>query len=241
MERAVAAAASYCGAAPLPEELLLRWNLDPVLLCVLAALALAGSRLPPGPRRKALLGGVAALFIAFVSPLCALSSGLFSARSVHHLVIVGIAGPLLGYGLRRPGLPFGALTALHILIFWFWHLPEAYAAALSDALLYWLMQLSLLGSATILWARLLGGELGSTGVAALAALMGQMGLLGALLTFAPEPLYAPHLVTAPIYGLTALEDQQLAGLIMWVLSLPIYALAALPLLSRMASSKEVAT
>jgi cytochrome c oxidase assembly factor CtaG len=40
------------------------------------------------------------------------------------------------------------------------------------------------------------------------------GLLGALLTFANAPLYRYHATGA--WGLSPLEDQQLAGLIMWV-------------------------
>jgi cytochrome c oxidase assembly factor CtaG len=44
----------------------------------------------------------------------------------------------------------------------------------------------------------------------------QTGLLGALLIFAGRPLYAAHLSTTAAWGLTPLEDQQLAGLIMWI-------------------------
>jgi putative membrane protein len=55
----------------------------------------------------------------------------------------------------------------------------------------------------------------------------QMGLLGALITFAPEPLYAPHFLTTKPYGLSAHDDQQLAGLIMWVPAIAPYLLAAL--------------
>ncbi|WP_246450478.1 cytochrome c oxidase assembly protein [Sphingomonas rhizophila] len=55
----------------------------------------------------------------------------------------------------------------------------------------------------------------------------QMGLLGALITFAANPLYAPHFsVTAP-WGLSPLEDQQMAGLIMWAPSAGLYLAAAL--------------
>jgi putative membrane protein len=41
-------------------------------------------------------------------------------------------------------------------------------------------------------------------------------ILGALLTFARTPWYAPYVNTAPLWNLTALEDQQLGGLIMWI-------------------------
>ena len=55
----------------------------------------------------------------------------------------------------------------------------------------------------------------AAGISALSSAI-QMGLLGALLVFAPNPLYVPHLGTTMGFGLLPLEDQQLAGLIMWV-------------------------
>jgi hypothetical protein len=57
--------------------------------------------------------------------------------------------------------------------------------------------------------------------------MVQMGLLGALITFAANPLYAPHFATTLPWGLDPLEDQQLAGLIMWAPAAAIYLAAAL--------------
>ena len=43
-----------------------------------------------------------------------------------------------------------------------------------------------------------------------------MGFLGAILTFAPDILYFPHVGGAMAWGMSPLSDQQLAGLIMWV-------------------------
>jgi len=51
---------------------------------------------------------------------------------------------------------------------------------------------------------------------ALVATIGQMGLLGALIVFAPGPLYLVHLASTAPWGLSPLADQQLAGLLMWV-------------------------
>jgi putative membrane protein len=45
----------------------------------------------------------------------------------------------------------------------------------------------------------------------------QMGLLGAWLTFAGRPLFAVHAATTWAWGLSQLQDQQLGGLIMWVI------------------------
>ena len=62
--------------------------------------------------------------------------------------------------------------------------------------------------------------------------MVQMGVLGALITFASRPLYAPHWSTTAPWGLAPLEDQQLAGLVMWAPAAAIYLLAALAILYR---------
>ena len=47
-------------------------------------------------------------------------------------------------------------------------------------------------------------------------LAGLMGMLGAVLTFAPGMLYIQHVDGAAAWGLGALDDQRLAGLILWV-------------------------
>ena len=58
-----------------------------------------------------------------------------------------------------------------------------------------------------------------TGADGLVATIGQMGLLGALIVFAPRPLYVVHFASTAAWGLTPLADQQLAGLLMWVLAM----------------------
>ncbi|WP_323766817.1 cytochrome c oxidase assembly protein [Marinovum sp.] len=216
---------SYCGAAPLPAQALLVWNLDPLLLAVLALAALIVRRSPQG------LAGVAVLAVAFVSPICAVSVALFSARVVHHVLLVAVAAPLLAAALPRraahPGLAFLVSTA----VLWGWHQPAAYDAALGDIAVYWLMQTTLLASAIWFWRAVLSAAVGIEAVLwALAGLM-QMGALGALLTFAPAPLYAAHALAPLDWGLTPLADQQLGGLIMWVPAMLPY-LAMIALLAR---------
>ena len=76
---------SYCGPAPGAGDWAAQWNGDPVLLAALGLMAFAVLRLP-GSRRSAGLAGVVVLVVAFVSPLCALTTALFSARAVHHLL-----------------------------------------------------------------------------------------------------------------------------------------------------------
>ena len=202
----------YCGPAPDPGAIWGRWNLDPLLLAALAALALGIGRSWAG------LAAVAALAAAFVSPLCALSAALFSARVVHHLLLVALAAPLIALALPAK-VPRGAtpLFLIATAVLWAWHLPQAYDAAMANMGLYWVMQVTLLGTATAFWRAVLapGQPTGQAGLAILGAYM-QMGLLGALLTFAPDPLYAIHQWTPLSWGFTPLSDQQLGGIIMWV-------------------------
>jgi cytochrome c oxidase assembly factor CtaG len=57
------------------------------------------------------------------------------------------------------------------------------------------------------------------------------GVLGAFLTFTGRVLYPAYSRTAPSWGLTPLEDQQLGGLIMWVPAGLVYVVAGLALLA----------
>lgn len=223
----------YCGAAPVPGEILARWNADPFLLLVLAGTAVLLWRTSRRPAPSA--GVIALAALLFVSPFCALSSALFSARVAHHVVLAAVVAPLLVHALppvrlRWPGsLPLW--TGIHALTFWAWHAPIAYSAALSNDLVYWAMQLTLLSTAVGFWAAVRRAS-APAGVAALLASTVQMGLLGALITFAGVPLYAPHYLTTVAWGYSSLDDQQLAGLIMWAPSAALYLAAALLIAGR---------
>lgn len=227
----------YCGAGPDPAELWSRWNADPALLAALGAAAVAAGvlfRRDAAFRPLPAVGATVALLISFVSPLCALSSALFSARVAHHVLLVAVAAPLLVWAVPRSRLlPGGAVawTAAHVAALWAWHAPALYAAALAHDGVYWLMQGSLFGSALGFWSAVRRASV-PVGAAALIAATVGMGLLGAVLTFAPEPIYAPHLLTTGPWGLTPLEDQQLGGLIMWAPAAGLYLAAALVLVWR---------
>ena len=235
---------SYCGPPADPAALWSRWNLDPVLLAALlaGAFVLRRARHPrPG------LAAILVLALVFVSPLCALSVSLFSARALHHLLVVAAAAPLLAMAFparsamafpARSAMPQGLALLLATAVLWLWHLPVFYDAALSSTPLYWLMQITLLGSAFWYWQALLAAP-PLAGIIAAILGMAQMGMLGALLTFAPRPLYAAHFGTTQPWGLEQLADQQLAGLVMWVPGILPYAIAV-ALLARSAWTRAVA-
>lgn len=229
----------YCGPAPVPANLLAAWNLDLVAIAVAAGVVLA-HLVTRRDGRGPLLLGVAVFCLLFLSPLCALTTALFSVRAVHHVVLVAIAAPLLALAFgaavsrHRPPLSVGGALALSTVAMWVWHIPSFYAAGIGSAPLYWLMQASLLGSGIFFWWAVLTPAARPGG--ALLGLLGavvQMGMLGALLTFAARPLYEAHALTTTPFGLSPLEDQQLAGLVLWVPAAAPYVIAALILVLRL--------
>jgi putative membrane protein len=120
---------------------------------------------------------------------------------------------------------------LHACMLWVWHLPVAYQAALSSDVIHSLQHASFVGTALLFWwsAFHSAGARMSYGAAAMYmfGMALQSGGLGALITFAPTPWYASYGSGASAWGLTQLEDQQLAGLIMWIPASLSYLAAAL--------------
>lgn len=220
----------YCGPAPDAGEW--PWNLDPVLLGLLALATAWVIWRSQGRERGVGIIALGVLAVSFVSPLCALSSALFAARTVHHVLLVAVAAPLIAWAIPSPRVgSLAVATAVQAAVFWGWHAPSAYAAALSNDGVYWLMQASLLASSVWFWIGVRRASPPSA-VGHLLVAMVAMGLLGALLTFAEQPLYAPHLLSTQAWGFTPLADQQAAGLIMWAPAAAVYLAAALVVLGR---------
>lgn len=209
--------AAWCGPAPTAAEWWTQWNVHPgqaVLLVLFLGAGIAAAR----AHRRDFVLGWAVLVLAFVSPLCALSVALFSARVAHHLLLVLVAAPLLAVAFpARHGGFLAVAGAAFVVVMWGWHWPAAYAAAYGSSPTYWAMQGSLLVTAILFWRAVMaprGHALRA--LMGLVAVSGAMGLLGALLTLAPAPIYGPHASTTASFGLTPIEDQQLGGLLMWV-------------------------
>jgi cytochrome c oxidase assembly factor CtaG len=184
--------------------------------------------------------GLLTIVIALDSPIDAAAAQLFAAHMVQHLLLMLVAAPLLVLGRpvavfawaapepARPSfrrlhilypltLPAVAFV-LHSLALWGWHIPRLYDAAVAEPVLHVIEHVSFFGTAALFWWALLGsGRIGyGAGVLYVFALALQSTVLGALLTFATTPWYTSHLTTTASWGLTPQEDQQLAGLIMWI-------------------------
>jgi putative membrane protein len=109
---------------------------------------------------------------------------------------------------------------LHTLAIVVWHLPGLYQRAAESELLHAVQHTSFIVTALLFWYSVLpGAALRNRHGAAILSLFATMvytGGLGALLTLARDLWYPGYGGAAPLWGLTPLEDQQLAGLIMWV-------------------------
>jgi cytochrome c oxidase assembly factor CtaG len=109
-------------------------------------------------------------------------------------------------------------TAVQGAALWLWHAPALFDLALEHEGWHIAQHLSLLVSALFFWSAMFHRR-NSPGVAAgclfVTSLIG--GALGAFMAVSVSPWYGPYaaLGMTPI-GLTPAEDQQLAGLIMWI-------------------------
>jgi len=224
-----------------------RWNVHVSVVAGLVLLGglyayLGGHR--SARRHVASFGAaLAVLFLALNGPLHNLSDTyLFSAHMAQHLLLTLVFPPLLLYGtpahvvrpLLRPRwvmavarvatrpLAAGIIFTAPIVI---WHTPALYQAALRHHNLHILQHLVFLTTAVLMWWPVLSPvpELPRAQhliqMLYLFLLGIPMSVTGALITLSDSVLY-PFYVAAPpprVGGLSPLADQQIGGLLMWVL------------------------
>ncbi len=203
--------------------------------------------------------GELCLVVALISPLDALGETLLSAHMVQHIVLTTFAPLLLVLGapltaftwalpikwrraLRHPTpralrhvsvwltRPVNA-SLLHAAAIWAWHAPAAFNAALADDNWHTLEHVSFLVTALVFWSAVFGGR-ASFGAGAVCVLLifVQSGMLGAVLVLARSQIYTAYGDRALLWALSPVEDQQLAGLLMWAPA-GLFYLAAFAILS----------
>jgi putative membrane protein len=145
---------------------------------------------------------------------------------------------------RRPwqllSRPFDAWL-IHALVIWIWHVPYLFQATLHNDAVHALQHASFLGSALLFWWAIVHprrrAALGLS-VIYLFTTAVHTAVLGALMTFARAPWYPEYANGAAAWGLTPLDDQQLAGLIMWIPAGLVYLVAALLIVRRWLRDSE---
>jgi putative membrane protein len=128
-------------------------------------------------------GGGAILVIALVSPLDRLGDALLTAHMVQHILLVGVAPPLLLAGLPGAALPWSMprrirralgrgsgvravarkiaflvrplpASAVHGIALWLWHAPALFEAALRSDVIHALEHITFFATAILFWQSL---------------------------------------------------------------------------------------
>jgi putative membrane protein len=213
------------------------WSIHPEATVATAALAVAywfavRHRPPSRARMAAFAGGIALLAATAVTPLDALSFHLLSAHLLQNVVLAEWAPALLVLGLppylaarlgrnkamRALAYPPVALS-IWLATYFLWHLPWAYDAALEHpALLLHAEHACYVAAGCLFWWPVFQDvpralpDAGRAGYLFAAFLLASP--LGLLLAFLPNPIYDYYDDSSELWGLSALTDQQIAGVTM---------------------------
>ncbi len=128
-----------------------------------------------------------------------------------------LIGPATLHSVSNPWLSWTVYAAA----IWAWHLPVFYQAALENRVWHDLQHLSFLAAAFLFWRVLLDPVSRNRlspglGVLYLFTTTLHATVLGVFMTLSPVVWYPAYEGRSSWWGLSGLEDQQLAGLIMWM-------------------------
>lgn len=195
-------------------------------------------------RRVSLVLGIALLFLAWT--VAASRTGM-TGHMTAHMLSVAVAAPLVAWGIsgtrldpaaRWPGIVTPLpMSVVELFAVWGWHVPAARGLASSGAMGLLLEQITFFVAGLLLWSACLGSRDArnsarrAAGVGALLLTTMHMTLLGVLITLAPRLLYPHH--AHGVAGMSAMQDQQLGGVVMLVIGAGSYLAGGLLLLGRM--------
>jgi putative membrane protein len=205
--------------------------------------------------------GVGLLAIALVSPLDGLGEQFATFHMVQHLVLADLVPVCLTLALTkhllRPATrvihriekaagPFGHPAfgvVAYVGAMWAWHVPALYDAALERPFVHTLEHLSFAAAGLLYWWHLLSPirsrmRLGGMGpILYMASTKVLVGFLGVLLAFSPDLLYA-YAWEGTKWGLSPIDDQHVAGLVMALEQSIVMGIALAYLFFRMLSESE---
>jgi putative membrane protein len=222
------------------------WTLDPLqIVPTLVVAALYARRVltlrdrgtPVPAWRIALFGlGILTLLVAFVSPVHALGERMFSFHMLQHVMIGdlaplallgGLTGPILRpvlrwiYPLRFLANPFVALPLWAVNLY-VWHLPFLYDAAVRHDSVHAVEHFAFFTGGLIMWLPVVetlpapewfgtGAKLGYIAVVRIVET-----ILGNVFFWAGSTFYVVYAHQNRLFGMSALEDQGLAGAVMMI-------------------------
>jgi cytochrome c oxidase assembly factor CtaG len=245
------------------------WTLDPLqIVPTLVAAALYARRVltlrdrgtPVPAWRVALFAtGILTLLVAFVSPVHELGERMFSFHMLQHVLLGdlaplallgGLSGPILRpalrwlYRLRFLANPLVALPIWAVNLY-AWHLPFLYDAALRHDSVHALEHLCFFTGGLIMWLPVVetlpapewfgtGAKLGYIAVVRIVETV-----LGNIFFWSGTVFYGVYAHQNRLWGISALEDQGLAGGVMMIEGSIVTLVALAWLFLRMASEGEL--
>jgi putative membrane protein len=197
-----------------------------------------------------LAAGLATVWLVVASPAAHLDHHLLTAHMVQHLLLMLVSAPLILLGIRdswhlrwRPHPTFcwlaGTLTVI------LWHIPAVFELPLRVPIWHTVEHASFLLAGLLFWYPVI-----HSGFAArpwtlplyLFLAMLPCDVLAAFLTFCGHVVYRPYLsASAGMFGLSPLEDQALAGALMWFTVTLAYLIPALAALAPLLSGERLGT
>lgn len=221
-----------------------------------------GSRSASGWRLVSFLGGIAMVVIALISPVDVLGSQIFAMHMAQHLLLADLASILIILGftkvILRPATrrlqqieraagplahpAFGAIA--YVAAMGIWHIPTLYDAALAHSGVHALEHICFAGAGFLYWWHLLSPirsrmRLGGLGpVLYMISTKLAVGMLGIVITFAPSVLYSFYDHPGRVWGMTPLDDQGVAGMVMALEQSLVMGIALVSIFIRMLGESE---
>lgn len=225
-------ASAACAHSPITSDGSGRWAawLSASLLLAFWSAYLLGQRRRPTSKTVAGAFHATSLLAALtlLGPLDHWAESSTAAHMIQHMLLMVVIAPIWVLCRPFPQLVAGTRLSLHLwtpmlrlsrhpltcayihgAVIWFWHTPYYYMLALRNPWWHVVEHACFITSAGLFWWAILNSSYKRApwGFLALLFTLMHTGFLGALLTFAKAPLYSEA---------RSLQDQQLAGLIMWV-------------------------
>jgi cytochrome c oxidase assembly factor CtaG len=202
--------------------------------------------------------GLLLVWVGLGSPLSLLDHDLLTVHMVQHLLLMTLAPPLILLGAPWKLLPLHPvqrlvelIARLHPDLGWMgatatlvvWHIPGAFMLGLRSEMWHGIEQASFLVTGLLFWWPVVEPSRNALKWPESSILLYLFlatlpcDILSGFLVFCDRVVYPVYLSSPPRFGLTALQDQQCAGALMWTCVTVVYLIAGAVFATRLLSPR----